>query len=37
MNAINVGDMNTLMGNSKFRRLMENAKIKEITREAIKE
>jgi hypothetical protein len=37
MNAINAGDMNTLMANPKFRRLMENAKIKEITREAIKE
>lgn len=37
MNAINAGDMNTLMANPKFRRLMENAKIKEITKEAIKE
>ncbi len=37
MNAINAGDMNTLMANPKFMRLMENAKIKEITREAIKE
>ncbi|MEN8244817.1 MAG: hypothetical protein ABFS43_07950 [Thermodesulfobacteriota bacterium] len=33
---VNAGDMNALMANPQFRRLMENAKIKEITREAVK-
>jgi len=37
MKAVNAGDMNALLANPKFRRLMENAKIKEITREATKE
>jgi len=37
MRAVNAGDMNALLANPKFRRLMENAKIKEITKEAIKE
>lgn len=36
MKAVKAGDMNALMANPKFRRLMENAKIKEITREAVK-
>jgi len=37
MQAVNAGDMNALMANPKFRRLMENTKVKEITREAAKE
>jgi len=37
MRAVNAGDMNALLANPKFRRLMENAKIKEVTREATKE
>jgi len=37
MKAVEAGDMNALLANPKFMRLMENAKIKEITREAIKE
>jgi len=36
MQAVNAGDMNALMANPKFRRLMENTKVKEITREAAK-
>lgn len=37
MKAVEAGDMNALLANPQFRRLMENAKIKEITREAAKE
>lgn len=37
MQAVQAGDMNALMANPRFRRLMENTKVKEITREAIKE
>lgn len=37
MNAVNAGDMNALLANPKFIKLMENAKIKRITKEAVKE
>lgn len=37
MEAVNAGDMNALLGNPKFRQLMENSKIKAITKEAAKE
>jgi len=37
MKAVEANDMNALLANPTFRRLMENAKVKEITREAIKE
>ena len=37
MKAVNAGDMNALLANPKFSKLMENAKIKAITREAVKE
>ena len=36
MEAVNAGDMNALLANPKFIRLMENSKIKAITREAVK-
>ena len=36
MKAVNTNDISALLANPKFRRLMENARIKEITREAIK-
>ena len=36
MKAVEANDMNALLANPKFRRLMENAKIKKIAREAIK-
>ena len=37
MKAVNAGDVNALLGNPKFRKLMENSKIRAITREAAKE
>ncbi|RLC00207.1 MAG: hypothetical protein DRH90_18945 [Deltaproteobacteria bacterium] len=36
MQAVNAGDMHALLSNPKFIRLMENAKIKDITKEAVK-
>ena len=33
MNAINAGDMNALLANPKFIKLMQNPKIREITKE----
>ncbi len=36
MKAVNAGDINALLANPKFIKLMENASIKEITKEAVK-